>query len=818
MNNLTPALLVAGLLVAVLAPEVAPPIEEAPPVGPTGLATAAHETMVPVGLEGPDDVIEQYCVRCHSDRRMTGNMSLESFDADAPEEDGELAERVIRKLRAGMMPPAGARRPPPDTLRMLAAALETKLDDYGARHPNPGTRSFQRLTRIEYARAIWDLLGLQVDVDGWLPPETMSGGFDNMADAQRLSPTLLDGYLTAASEITRLALGDPDATASETTYKVSRYAEQRERVAGAPFGTRGGVSVVHTFPADGEYVFRMSFQTESTGNFFGQTSPFDEKIEISIDGARMALLDVDRWMHMQDPDGPTLKSDPISIPAGPHRVSVTFLNRQEGPVEDLLSPHEWSLADKKIGYSYGITALPHLQDAAISGPWNVTGISDHPVRDRVLSCRPQGARQERTCAESIAREMGSKAFRRPLKQSDVDVLMKLYEDGTSEGGFEGGVRLLLQGILSSPDFVFRIEEAGPATAGGVETLGDLNVASRLSFFLWGSPPDDELLSVAAAGRLTADGELERQVDRMLDDPRSDAMGTRFASMWLRLQDLDKVHPDALAFPDFYQQLADDMRRETELFFIDLVREDRSFFEVLTADYTFLNERLARHYDVDGVTGPAFRRVAYPTENRRGILGHGSVLTLTSHANRTSPVLRGKWIMDVMLGTPPPPPPPDVPELDAVGEAVDGRFLTVREQMEQHRSNPTCNSCHRMMDPLGLALENFDVTGAWRIRDSGRPVDVQGEMYDGTQLTGPKDLRLALLDKDEALARTFTENLLSYAIGRRIEWFDMPTVRSIVEGASEDGYGMRRFIMGVVESPAFLMRGSEHATTFEDGTN
>ena len=800
MNNLMTALLVSGLALVALAPDAQDP---APPA--RSMALSVDRPIVPVPLEAPDDVIDAYCVRCHSDRRLSGNMSLEDFDATRPEQDGELAEKVIRKLRAGMMPPAGARRPPPDSITMLAVALEERLDAYASANPDPGSRSFQRLTRTEYARAVWDLLGLDVDVEGFLPPETMSGGFDNMADAQRLSPTLLDGYLTAASEITRLALGDRNATASETTYKVSRYAEQRERVPGAPFGTRGGVSVMHTFPADGQYTFRMSFQTESTGNFFGQTSPFDEQLEISIDGRRVALLDVDRWMHMQDPGGPTLRSEPIFITAGPKRVSVTFLKTQEGPIEDLVSPHEWSLADKKIGYSYGITALPHLQDAAISGPFDVTGVSEHEVRDRVLSCRPSGPAEERPCAEAIIRDLGTRAYRRPLTDADVGMLLDLYDEGAANDGFEGGVCLVLQGILASPDFVFRLEEPAPTGDEGVYRINDVDLASRLSFFLWGAAPDDELLALAATDRLSAEGELERQVARMLDDPRAEALGTRFAAMWLRLQDLDKVHPDALQFPDFYQQLADDMRRETELFFADLVREDRNFFDVLTADYTFLNERLAKHYDIDGVSGSHFRKVEYPDDTRRGILGQGSVLTLTSHANRTSPVLRGKWIMEVMLGTPPPPPPPDVPELDAVGEAADGRFLTVREQMEQHRSNPTCNSCHRMIDPLGLALENFDVTGAWRIRDSGMPVDAAGEMYDGTQLTGPQDLRTALLDKRESLARTFTESLLSYAVGRRIEWFDMPTVRAIVEDAAAEDYRMRRFILGVVESPAFQMK-------------
>jgi hypothetical protein len=601
-------------------------------------------------------------------------------------------------------------------------------------------------------------------------------------------------------------VGDPNATPSETTYRVPRYAEQREHVEGAPHGTRGGLSVIHTFPADGEYRFRLSFQHESTGNFFGQTAPFDEEIEVSIDGERVALLPLDRWMHIQDPTGVTVRTEPITVTAGPKRVSAAFVRKFEGPVDDLMSPHEWSLADKKIGYSYGITGLPHLRDMAVGGPFDPAGVSDNPVRDRVFTCRPNG--EEATpCAESILERLAVQAYRRPVSATDMEPLMELYEAAAAEGGFGVGVRTGLQGILASPDFVFRFEAAieGPEVT---SPISDVALASRLSFFLWGSPPDAQLLELAASNRLSESTELRAQVDRMLADPRSDALATRFAAQWLRLQDLDKVHPDAIRFPDFYQQLADAMVLETELFFDNLVREDRSLMELLTADYTFVNERLARHYGIPDVAGDYFRRVEYVDEGRRGLLGHGSILTLTSHANRTSPVLRGKWVMEVLLGTPPPPPPPDVPDLEATEGVADGRMLTVRERMEMHRANPTCNSCHQFIDPIGLSLENFDVTGKWRIKDAGNPVDVQGTLYDGTPLTSPADLRQALLKRPEPFIRNFTNNLMAYALGRRVEYFDQPTVRKISHEAAEQDYRMSAFIRGVVESPAFRMRGAD----------
>ena len=777
------------------------------PGGPSRSAPAPAQAREFVPDTIPQTIVNQVCTNCHNDTRVLGNLSLERFEVEMAHLEAETAEKMIRKLRAGMMPPPGIRRPPPEDLLELAETLEARVDAVAADRPDPGIRSFQRLNRAEYERSIRALLGLDVDASAYLPNETISAGFDNIADVQNLSATLLEGYLTAASEISRLALGDPTVTASETEYEVSRYAEQRQHVPGTPIGTRGGISVVHNFTADGDYIFRLAFQHESTGNFFGQTTPFDEQVELSVDGERRALIDIDRWMHRQDPNGVQVETRPIHVTAGPHRVSAAFIKRFDGPIEDLVSPHEWSLADKKIGYSHGITVVAHLRDLTIRGPFGVSGVSETPTRARVLTCRPETGDEaaERRCAREIVERLAAQAYRRPVDASDVDPLLGLYDAGAEEDGFEVGVRTALQGILASPDFIFRFEEppAGAATEGPYR-IAPLDLASRLAFFLWGMPPDEALIEAARTGGLDDAAGVETQVRRMLGHTNAEGLATRFAAQWLRLQDLDNVHPDALRFPDFYEQLARDMRRETELLFEHLVREDRSFFELLTADYTFVNERLARHYGIPGVAGTHFRKVEYPDEGRRGVLAHGSILTSTSHANRTSPVLRGKWVMEVLFGTPPPPPPPDVPDLEAIDEAEEGRFLTVRERLEMHRASPACRSCHRVIDPLGLALENFDVTGAYRIKDQGRTVDPSGDLYDGTPLAGPADLRTALLSRRESLARAFTESLMAYALGRRVEYFDMPTVRRITRRAEAEDYRMSAFILGVAESPAFLM--------------
>ena len=782
--------------------------------------SAIPEADAPLVERTDNELIEEYCQRCHNERRLTGNLTLEEYDAENPASDALLSEKIIVKLRAGMMPPPGARQPAGDTLQMLAVALESRIDAVARENPNPGARTFQRLNQAEYSRSVKELLGLEVDAADYLPLDTKSANFDNIADVQMLSPTLLNSYMNAAAEISRLALGDPDATPSSTTYTNPGYASQWDRVPGAPYGTRGGISVVHNFPADGEYRFKLAFEHTTTGGFFGGTYD-NEQIEISVDGERRVLLHVDKWMAVSDPNGATMEADPIFIRSGPHRVTAAFLKLDEGPVEDLTSPHEWSLTDRQAGVGgYGLTTPAHLKDLVLFGPYNVTGVSETPIRDRIFSCRPTTPDEARPCAAEIIERLGPQAFRRPLTDDDRSDLLSFYEFGAEEGGFEIGVRTVVEALLASPDFIFRFEEA-PADVelGSIYRVSDEDLAARLSFFLWGLPPDDELMELAARDRLSNEDVLEGQVRRMLADPRAEALGTRFAYQWLRLEDLDKVHPDRLLFPDYHQQLADAMLQETQLFFNSLVKEDRSMFDLYTADYTFVNERLAKHYGIEGVSGEAFQRVTYPDENRRGILGHGSILTLTSHAGRTSPVLRGKYIMEVVMGTPPPPPPPGVPPLEETTEGVrDGKMLTTRERQEMHRANPTCSACHRFIDPIGLALDSYDVTGRWRIKENNVALDTRGELYDGTPIESPVMLNEALIARPVLLVRSFTSNLMAYALGRRVEYYDQPTVRAIARVAEDNDYRMSSFILGVVKSDAFQKQRAGLAADEQAGNN
>ena len=796
----TPAIVVLGVCLAVAAPsaqQVSDPVASG-----ARLVSASQITQA-------QDVITRSCLGCHNDRALRGNLSLEGFEVGRAHRNAAVAEKVIRKLQAGMMPPAGAPRPDAAALENLTEALKTGIDTAAAKDPNPGRRTFQRLNRAEYRRSVRDLLSIDVDVAAFLPPDTISHGFDNIADVQTLSPTLMEGYLRAASRISRDAVGDPDAGPSDTTYKVARTASQMRHVEGAPFGTRGGVSVIHNFPADGEYVFKMMLHGEPTGRLFGSPNAEGEQIEVSIDGERVALLNIDPFISESDPTGLNLQTVRLAVRAGPHRVSAAFIQRFAGPVDDVIAPIEHTLADSQIGVAYGITTLPHLRDLSVSGPYSVTGVSDTPTRRRIFTCRPTSLDGEMACATEIISRLATRAYRRPVTDADLDGLMGFYEHAAVEGDFEPGVRAALRAMLASPHFVFRLEQAPSGVRAGQNyRVTGLELASRLSFFLWGTAPDDELVARAGAGRFDdgalEDGVLEREASRMLADPRAEALGTRFAALWLRLQDLDRLFPDALRYPQYDKTLADSMRRETELFFAHIVREDRSVLELLTADYTFVNERLAQHYGIPNVAGHRFRRVMLTDENRRGLLGHGSVLASTSFADRTSPVNRGKWVLEVLLGSPPPPPPPNVPDFEDTAAVSGERRLSVRERMEQHRSSPACASCHRVIDPIGLSLEQFDVTGKWRIKDNGVPIDASSELYDGTPLDGPADLREALLNKTDTLVTTFTENLMAYALGRRIEYYDMPTIRSIVRDAKTQDYRISSFILGIVTSDAFQM--------------
>jgi len=786
---------------------------------PEPRAAATQQRPAPVAAHPPattpdfNAVVKRYCVTCHTDARKPGGLSLASFDVTRAADHAEIAEGMIRKLQAGMMPPPLSPRPDPATYAALISTLETTVDAAAVAKPNPGVRTFQRLNRPEYARAIQDFLALDVDAGNWLPLDTKSANFDNIADAQALSPTLLESYLNAAAAISRMAVGDRHAATVDSTYTAAGYLSQHpwDHVEGTPYGTRGGMLVEHVFPADAEYVFEISLVSGSNARF--------EDIDISINGERVALLEYEPGPAggADGRGGRAVRTEPIVVRAGQHRVAAAFVRKLDGPYEDLIRPHDWSFAGGGSG-GPGITTLPHVRDLTIKGPYKITGISETPSRQRIFTCRPTTPAEEKPCARQILSKLGGDAYRRPLTASELDRLMPFYEMGSARSGttgFDGGVREALEAILVSPYFIFRLEkEPEAAKPGGTYRVADVDLASRLSFFLWGALPDQELLALANKGQLSAAGTIEKQTRRMLADPRAEALGVRFAAQWLRLQDIDKVHPDPNHYPNFDDNLANDMRRETELFFNSLVRDDRNLLDLFRADYTFVNERLARHYGLPGIAGDQFRRVQYPDDTRRGLLGQGSVLVQTSFANRTSPVLRGKWVMEVLMGAPPPPPPPDVPGFDETAEAKNGRMLTTRERMEIHRANPTCNSCHRFMDPIGLALDNFDVTGKWRERENGMALDTKGEYYDGTPVTKPAELLAVLMKRPAPLVRTFTENLLAYALGRRVEYFDQPTVRAIARAAEANEYKMSSFILGVVKSDAFQMKRAEPMSTDE----
>ncbi len=775
--------------------------------GPVSTAepTWLKPSITPAAAMSPDEadeVIEQFCGNCHNDDDLKGELSLDTFKVASAQEQAEIAEKIVRKLRTGMMPPMGFDQPDAASRDALITTLETTLDA-AATAPRPGRRSFQRMNRAEYQAAIQTMFNVNVDVEAFLPADTISASFDNIADVQMPSATVMQGYLRAAAHISRVVMGDPSADAGSTIYDVPRTRSQRDRVEGAPFGTRGGTVVTHNFPADGDYTFQMLLHGAPEGDLFGRTVR-DISIEISIDGARVALVPVDRWISESSPMGLSVATDPIHVAAGPRRVAAAFIREFEGIEDDFIKPIEHTLADTQIGMAYGVTTLPHLRNFSIVGPFDAKGVSpDHAIRKALLTCRPATPAEEAPCARRIVERVATMAYRRPVSSSDMTELMAFYEQGAKKSGFDGGLRTAIQATLSSLHFIFRLEEAPPAApANGVYRVNDVDLASRLSFFLWGTIPDRELIDVAARGELSTPDVFEHQVRRMLADRRSEALSTRFASQWLRLQDLHKVEPDALDYPYYDESLAESMEHETQAFFDHLVRADRSLLELLTADYTFVNERLARHYGIQGVVGPTFRQVKYTDTNRRGVLGHGSVLTLTSHGNRTSPVLRGKWVLEVLLGSPPPPPPPNVPDLEEAGEAKNGRFLSVAEQLAEHRSNPACSSCHNVIDPIGLSLDHFDVDGSWRIKDRGVAVETSSVMYDGTPLNGIGDLRTALLKRSDVITTHFTEMLMAYALGRRSEPGDMPTIRRIVREAQAQNFRMSSLILGVTGSTAF----------------
>jgi hypothetical protein len=757
---------------------------------------------------GPPSLTDRYCAGCHNDALKSGGLSLAHLSASHPERNPAEWEKAIVKLRAGLMPPSGAPRPNAAAIDTFAASLEKALDDASTTHPNPGRPALHRLNRFEYANSVRDLLDLEIDPAAYLPADDMSHGFDNMAEVLNVSPTLMEGYVRAAGKISRLALGDPGMKPVVETYHVPSTLSQTRHIEGAPFGTRGGIVAHHNFPADGEYSFRISLYFTTNTLVYG-TFQKGEQIEVAVNGERVALLDFNPAMKVDD----DLRTPPIKVKAGPQTISAAFIQKASGPVDDLLAPYEHSLGDLFAGRTQGITALPHLRDLGIDGPYRVTGVSGTPSRQRIFVCRPASAGEELPCARRILSALARQAYRRPADDADLEDLLGAYQGGRNGGTFETGIRQAVQLILANPQFVFRFERTPAHVASGANyPISDLELASRLSYFLWSSAPDSELLDLATRQQLRGPAVLERQVRRMLADKRANALATSFAGQWLALRNLDDAQPDLFLYPNFSRNLLQSMRRETELFFESIMREDRNVTDLLTADFTFVDELLAKLYGIPNVEGERFRRVTITDVNRRGLLGQASILTVTSYANRTSPVVRGKWVMDTLLGAPPPKPPADVPPLKE--NTAVAKPLPVRARLEEHRSNPACAGCHKMMDPIGFALENFDALGAWRWNESGFPVDASGQLVDGAKVDGPASLRRALVAHSDAFIRTFTEKLLAYALGRGIEYYDKPAVRAIDRDAANNGNRFSSYVLGIVRSTPFQMRRAEESTAEE----
>ena len=708
----------------------------------------------------------------------------------------------MRKLRTRSMPPQGMPRPDEATYVAMTNWLETELDRAGAASPNPGRPLIRRLNRSEYANAVRDLLALDVDVSSLLPPDDSAFGFDNVSDMLGTSPALLERYLVAADRVSALAVGAPTAPGSNT-YRVRQDRSQDQHIEGLPLGSVGGLVVTHNFPQDAEYGFSLALYRTNLEAIRGLEHP--HQIEITIDGARVFLATVGGETEKSGPgEVITDRSDAIDarlqvrvpVTAGPHAVGATFV-RKIGAGTQRLRPFLRSSAG-----TYDSTGRPHIETLTIAGPYNPTGPGTTPSRERIFSCRPSTRSQEDGCATKILSTLARRAFRRPVTKPEVVRVMEFYAAGRKKGTFDEGIQLGIRRILTSPTFVFRVEEDGAIMPGTIHRVSDLELASRLSFFLWSSIPDDTLLELAAKNQLSQPGVLEKQVRRMLADPRSDAMVSNFSGQWLHLRNLKTVAPNHDEFPDFDDTLREAFQREAELFFASIMREDRKVIELLTANYTFVNERLAKHYGVPYIYGSQFRRVTLTEDARRGLLGKGAILMVTSRADRTAPVLRGKWILENVLGTPPPPPLANVPPLVASTEAAP---RTLRERMEQHRASPTCAGCHKVLDPLGFALENFDGVGAWRTREAGLPIDASGLLADGTKVDGVVALRDALVARSDIFVQTLTEKLMIYALGRGLQYYDRPVVRDIVRQAAKQDYRFSSLVMGIVTSTPFQNR-------------
>ena len=820
------ALSTAGALVLLLSAELHG--AAAGPPGPGAAAAAPSPQRL---------LLDRYCVTCHNERLQTAGLTLDVLDVDDVAERPDVWEKVVRKLRAGLMPPMGRPRPDREAYDGFASWLEARLDHAAALDPHPGRSPvFHRLNRTEYANAIRDLLALEIDATELLPADDASYGFDNIAASLRMSPTLVDRYLAAARKISRAAVGSSAAPPTVKVYHLPPDLPQERHLEGLPLGTRGGTLVRHHFPQDGEYAIRAKLALDIADNI----PRYDEthELEILLDGEPVARF---TFAGEPDPDeapeeGAALRAGQntaersgyrrnldahwrvrLPVTAGMHEVAAAFVENgqllTEATRTNTFARLRLALVEPSLrAYAGGYfndepRSGPYLAPLTVAGPFLPGGPGDTESRRRIFTCRPTAPEDEGPCAARILATLARRAYRRPPSPSELAPLLAAYRDGRHAAGFDAGIERALRQLLVAPGFLYRMEERPQEIAPDTNyPVADLVLASRLSFFLLSSIPDDELLDVAERGRLRDPAVLEQQVQRMLADRRSDAFVANFTGQWLNLRRLPDVAPDLKRFPDFDGTLRHALRRETELFFESVLQEDRSVLELLTADHTFVNERLAAHYGIPAVKGSHFRRVTIGDTSRRGLLGKGSILAATSYAHRTSPVLRGKWILENLLGTPPPPPPPDVPDLKEDND--EGEVLSMRDRMVQHRASPVCASCHAMMDPLGLALENFDAVGQWRTRSEAfTPIDASGAMLDGTTFDGVDGLREVLLGRSELFVTTLTEKLLTYALGRGLDAGDAPVVRRIVRAAAAEDYRFQSLLLGIVKSLPFQMRRS-----------